>query len=217
MSLLSNSRAGLTIVSDPVTAASHRIRLVVAEKIVEADMISVSLNDKLPDDLLALNSTGRIPTLLDRDLVLFDERVISEYLDERFPHPALMPIDPMTRAKLRLMIYRIESEWYARIHDLESDNVSANRKKTAIKELRENIALLSPLFKQSDYLLSESMSLLDCAVLPILWRLQHFGITLPEQAAKNIRDYALRMFEREGFKNALSDYERTLKELPWAK
>lgn len=211
MSILNNSRAGLTIVSDPITAASHRIRLVVAEKVVEAELVSVSLDNKLPEDLLELNPTGRIPTLLDRDLVLFDERVISEYLDERFPHPALMPIDPMTRAKLRLMIYRIESEWYTRIADLESDSVSANRKKTATKELRENIALLSPLFKQSEFLLSDAMSLLDCAVLPVLWRLQHLGISLPEQAAKNLRDYALAMFAREGFQNALSEHEKTLR------
>ncbi|PID61422.1 MAG: starvation protein A [Gammaproteobacteria bacterium] len=211
MSLLSNNRAGLTIVSDPVTAASHRIRLVVSEKVVEADLVSVSLDDKLPEDLLQLNPAGRIPTLLDRDLVLFDERVISEYLDERFPHPALMPIDPMTRAKLRLMIYRIESEWYTRIADLEAENVSANRKKLAIKELRENITLLSPLFKQSDFLLSDAMSLLDCAVGPVLWRLRHFGISLPEQAAKNIHDYALRLFAREGFQKSLSEYEKTLR------
>ncbi|PIE46400.1 MAG: starvation protein A [Gammaproteobacteria bacterium] len=211
MSLLSSSRAGLTIVSDPITAASHRIRLVVAEKVVEADMVSVSLEDQLPEDLLQLNPTGRIPTLLDRDLVLFDERVISEYLDERFPHPALMPIDPMTRAKLRLMIYRIESEWYTRIADLESENLSANRKKNAAKELRESVTMLSPLFKQSDFLLSDTFSLLDCAVLPVLWRLQHFGISLQEQAAKNIRDYALAMFNREGFQNALSDDEKNFR------
>lgn len=211
MSLLSSSRAGLTIVSDPISAASHRIRLVVAEKVVEADMVSVSLDDKLPDDLLSLNPTGRIPTLLDRDLILFDERVVSEYLDERFPHPALMPIDPMTRAKLRLMIYRIESEWYSKVADLESNSVSANRKKVAAKELRESVALLSPLFKQSEFLVSDAFSLLDCAVLPVLWRLQYFGINLPEQAAKNIRDYALVMFEREGFQAALSDEEKALK------
>lgn len=211
MNLLNNSRAGLTIVSDPVTAASHRIRLVVAEKVVEAESVSVSLEDKLPEDLLQLNPTGRIPTLLDRDLVLFDERVISEYLDERFPHPALMPIDPMTRAKLRLMIYRIESDWYTRIADLESESTSANRKKTAAKELRENIALLSPLFKQSEFLLSDALSLLDCAVLPVLWRLQHFNVTLPEQAAKNLRGYATKLFEREGFQDSLSDFERALR------
>ncbi len=211
MSLLSNSRAGLTIVSDPVSAASHRIRLIVSEKLIEAEMVSVPFDSLLPEDVLELNPSGRIPTLLDRDLVLFDERVISEYLDERFPHPALMPIDPMMRAKLRLLIYRIETEWYTRIADLESDNLSANKKKTAIKELKESISLLSPLFKSDHFLLSDSLSLLDCAVLPILWRLQHFGVALPEQAAKNIRDYAFAMFEREGFQASLSDYEKELR------
>lgn len=211
MSVLINSRAGLTIVSDPVSAASHRIRLIVAEKVVEAELVSVPFNEMLSEDLLELNPGGRIPMLLDRDLVLYDERVISEYLDERFPHPVLMPIDPMTRAKLRLLIYRIESEWYTRMSDLELDNVSANRKKIATKELKESIAMFSPLFKQSEFLMSDSLSLLDCVVLPVLWRLQHYGINLPEQASKNIRDYALRMFEREGFKNALSDYEKELR------
>lgn len=211
MSLLSNSRAGLTIVSDPVSAASHRIRLIVAEKVIEAEMLSVPFNEMVPEDVLEMNPGGRIPTLLDRDLVLFDERVISEYLDERFPHPALMPIDPMTRAKLRLLIYRIESEWYTRINDLESEQVSANKKKIAVKELKESIAMFSPLFKQSQFLLSDAFSLLDCAVLPVLWRLPHFGITLPEQAVKNMRDYAVAMFAREGFQNALSDYEKELR------
>lgn len=211
MSVLISSRAGLTIVSDPVSAASHRIRLIVAEKVVEAELVSVPFNEMLSEDLLELNPGGRIPMLLDRDLVLYDERVISEYLDERFPHPVLMPIDPMTRAKLRLLIYRIESEWYTRMSDLELDNVSANRKKIATKELKESIAMFSPLFKQSEFLMSDSLSLLDCVVLPVLWRLQHYGINLPEQASKNIRDYALRMFEREGFKNALSDYEKELR------
>lgn len=211
MSVLISSRAGLTIVSDPVSAASHRIRLIVAEKVVEAELVSVPFNEMLSEDLLELNPGGRIPMLLDRDLVLYDERVISEYLDERFPHPVLMPIDPMTRAKLRLLIYRIESEWYTRMSDLELDNVSANRKKIATKELKESIAMFSPLFKQSEFLMSDSLSLLDCVVLPVLWRLQYYGINLPEQASKNIRDYALRMFEREGFKNALSDYEKELR------
>ncbi len=211
MNLLSNSRAGLTIVSDPVSAASHRIRLIVSEKLIEAEMVSVPFDSLLPEDVLELNPSGKIPTLLDRDLVLFDERVISEYLDERFPHPALMPIDPMMRAKLRLLIYRVETEWYSRISDLESDNLSANKKKIAIKELKESISVLSPLFKHDDFLLSDSLSLLDCAVLPILWRLQHFGIALPEQAAKNIRDYAFSMFEREGFKASLSEYEKELR------
>lgn len=211
MNLLSNSRAGLTIISDPISAASHRIRLIVAEKVIEAEMLSVPFDEMLPEDFLELNPGGRIPTLLDRDLVLFDERVISEYLDERFPHPALMPIDPMTRAKLRLLIYRIESEWYTRISDLESAQVSANKKKIAVKELKESIAMFSPLFKQSQFLLSDSLSLLDCAVLPVLWRLPHFGVSLPEQAVKNIRDYAVQMFQREGFQNALSDYEKELR------
>lgn len=210
MSILTTSRAGLTIVSDPVSAASHRIRLVSTEKVVEAEFVSVSL-EKLPEDLLTVNPSGRVPTVLDRDLVLFDERVISEYLDERFPHPALMPIDPMQRAKLRLMIYEIESRWYPHVLVLESSSASVARKKTAAKALREQIALTSPLFRQSEFLLSDSFSLLDCAVLPVLWRLQLFGVTLPEQAVKNIRDYALGHFERESFKEALSDVEKRMR------
>lgn len=210
MNLLKNSRAGLTIVSDPVSAASHRIRILVSEKIIEAEMVTVPFNDMLPEDVLELNPSGRIPMLLDRDLVLFDERVISEYLDERFPHPALMPIDPMTRAKLRLLIYRIESEWYSRIIELESGTLSANKTKIISKELKDSIAMFSPLFKQGEFLVSDSLSLLDCAVLPVLWRLAHFGINLPEQAIKNIQPYSSRLFAREGFQESLSDYEREL-------
>ncbi|MPV86698.1 glutathione S-transferase N-terminal domain-containing protein [Ostreibacterium oceani] len=211
MNLLSHIRAGLTIVTDPVTVASHRVRLIVAEKSVEAEMVSISLDDPLPEDLMTLNPSGRVPTLLDRDLVLFDERVISEYLDERYPHPALMPIEPIVRAKLRLLVYRIESEWYSRMIELESNSLSANKRKQVIKELRDSVSQLSPLFKQGDFLLSDSMSLLDCAVLPVLWRLPHFGITLPEAAVNNLKGYAADMFGREGFKNALSDYEKELR------
>ena len=211
MNLLNKSHSGLTIVSDPVSVASHRIRLIISEKVIEAETVTVEFDDILPEDLLELNPSGRIPTLLDKDLVLFDERVISEYLDERFPHPALMPINPMTRAKLRLLIYRIESDWYARVNDLESTTTSANKKKLATKELKESISMFSPLFKQSEFLMSDTLSLLDCAVLPVLWRLQSFNVVLPEQATKNIRDYALSMFKRESFKDSLSDYEKELR------
>ncbi len=210
MSLLTNSKSILTVISDACSAESHRIRILVAEKDVEADMITVSLSEPLAEDLLEINPNEQIPFLVDRGMVLYNERVISEYLDERFPHPSFMPVEPIIRARLRLLIHEVENTWYPRIAELDSDTLSANKRKKKAKELKDSISLLSPLFKESEFLLHGSISLLDCAVLPILWRLQHFEIALPEQATKNIKAYATRMFKREGFLKSLSDYEREL-------
>ncbi len=210
MNLLTNSKSILTVISDPCSARSHRIRLIVSEKDVEADMITISLNEPLAEDLLEINPSEEIPFLVDRGMILYNERVISEYLDERFPHPSFMPVEPIIRARLRLLVHQIETTWYPIITSLEQDDLSANKRKILSKELKDSISLTSPLFKESNFLFHESISLLDCAVLPILWRLQHFKIALPEQATRNIKNYATKMFKRSGFAKSLSDYEREL-------
>lgn len=209
---LSESRAGLTVISDPTTLASHRIRFIVAEKNIEGEMLTLATDAPPPEDFLQANPTGSIPTIIDRDMVLYDVRVIAEYLDERYPHPALMPIDPITRAKIRAFTLRVEKHWHDVIVDLESDALSAAKRKKAVKALGDSIASMAPLFEDTEFLLNDSISLLDCAVVPVLWRLQHFGVNLPTEAKDIISPYAARMFKREAFINSLSAYEKTLRD-----
>lgn len=209
MGILSQKRSGLLLLTSPQYVESHRIRIITHEKMLDIDYIDID-PDKVPEDVLEINPTGSIPTLIDRELVLFDARVISEYIDERFPHPALMPIEADARAKIRLMLYQIEQHWYPYVNDLEHNRVSVPRRKKILKELRDNILLMTPFFKIAPFLLSDCLTLLDCGVLPVLWRLPALGIELPKEA-QAIMNYMNRMFEREGFQASLSDYERGLR------
>ena len=151
-----------------------------------------------------------MPTLIDRDLVLFDERVVSEYLDERFPHPALMPIEANLKAKIRLFCYELETNWYQPLDQLQHGKLTAAKKKTAHKQLREAVLLMSPMFKGRDYLIGSEMSLLDCCVLPVLWRLESLEIELPKAAA-TIQRYMDFHFNKEYFRKSLSKQEAALR------
>lgn len=187
---------------------SHRVRLVMAEKGVTAQVHSVG-PDHPSEDLADLNPYNEVPTLVDRDLVLYDSKVIMEYLDERFPHPPLMPVDPVSRARNRLMLYRVDRDWYPLAEQLTGRETkqSAN----ARKELRDSLAMLGPVLRQKPYFMSDELSLVDCAIAPLLWRLPSFGIELPSSAAKAVGDYAKRLFEREGFRLSLSQRESDLR------
>ncbi len=174
-------RSVMTLFSAPADPWSHRTRLVLAEKGIAIELVNVDPN-KLPEDLLDLNPYHSVPTLVDRDLVLYDSRVIIEYLDERFPHPPLMPIDPVTRAQFRVALYRVERDWYALAHDIELDPQG----KTAAhsrKVLGEAICASAEVFKAKPFFLSDEFSLVDASIAPILWRLPSYGIELPPQAA----------------------------------
>ena len=188
---------------------SHRVRFVLAEKGISAEIISVDDMARAAEDLADLNPYGEVPTLVDRDLVLYDSKVIIEYLDERFPHPPLMPVDPVSRAKARLVVSRIERDWYSLAADLEGDKVKVAE--AARKALREGLISSSELF-QSDtpFFLSEELSAMDCALAPLLWRLPFFGIDLPDSAAA-IDDYAERIFALPAFQESLSDAERAMR------
>lgn len=209
MSILSQKRGGLALLSSPKHAESHRARIVSYEKDLEIEYIEIDV-DKIPEDVLEINPDGSMPTLIDRELVLFDTRVITEYFDERFPHPALMPIEANMRAKLRLMLYQIEQHWYPLVNALEHTRLTPAKKKKAVKELRDNVAVIAPLFKLNDYFLSDEFTLLDCGVLPVLWRLESLNVELPKQA-QPIVGYMQKMFEREGFQKSLSAYEKGLR------
>ncbi len=202
-----NKRSVMTLFSSATCVYCHRVRFVLAEKGIAADIHTVDM-DQQPEDLADLNPYGTLPTLVDRDLSLYDTRIIVEYLDERFPHPPLMPVDPVSRAKARLALFRIEQDWYGLLADLDGGNKAASDK--ARKALTESLIASDELFQLAEYFLSEEFSVMDCALGPLLWRLPRYGVDLGDQAP-GLTEYARRLFRRESFQQSLSDAERTMR------
>ena len=208
MALVANRRSVMSLFSSAICPQSHRVRMVLAEKGITVEIIDVDKNDK-PEDLIDLNPYNTVPTLVDRELVLYDPRAIMEYLDERFPHPPLMPVDPVSRARTRLALYRIEQDWYELIPALESKGEKTSSK--ARRQLRDSLTASAEDFSAKPYFLSDEFSLIDASVVPILWRLSRFRVELPAQA-RPVLEYAERMFERQSFQQSLSDAEREMRE-----
>ena len=204
---LANRRSVMNLFSSPTCPYCHRTRLVLAEKDITFDTFDVDL-DKLPEDLSELNPYNTVPTLVDRDLVLYDSRVIIEYLDERFPHPPLMPVDPVSRAKTRLALHRVEADWYPLMHDILKGSEKAATKSR--KALRESLIASAEVFAVMPYFLSQEFSLVDATIAPVLWRLPVLGIELPKEA-KPLLSYSKRIFERETFKQSLSESEKEMR------
>ena len=204
MALIANRRSVMTLFSSPTCPYSHRTRIVLAEKGINFEVTDVEI-DKLPEDLLDLNPYHSVPTLVDRELVLYDSQVIIEYLDERFPHPPLMPVDPVSRAKFRLALHRIDQDWYPQVDELESKD--PKRAEKARKILRDSLISSSEVFAFKPYFLSDDFSLIDSAIAPLMWRLPHYGIDLPSAKTGHITAYCERVFEREAFKSSLSEIE----------
>ncbi|MFQ5469763.1 MAG: glutathione S-transferase N-terminal domain-containing protein [Gammaproteobacteria bacterium] len=206
MATNANRRPVMTLFSDANCELSHRVRIVLAEKSINPDIVYVD-NNNLPEDLIDLNPYNSVPTLVDRDLVLYNSQIIMEYLDERYPHPPLMPVDPVSRARSRMMLYRIYKDWYGELSHLTShDEVRAN---AARKTLQDGITLIAPIFTKKAFFMSEDFGLVDCSVAPILWRLNYYGIELPAQA-KPVMEYAKRIFDRDSFQSSLTDFEKEL-------
>ncbi len=209
MTQLTNRRSIMTLFSDGNDLLSHRVRMVLAEKGINHEIVNVD-PDNLPEDLIDLNPYNCAPTLVDRDLVLYDAQLIMEYLDERFPHPPLMPVDPVNRAKLKMLLIRIRRDWDPLVEKLigKTDKQGVKQR----KELRDSITTISPVFEQKPFFMSDDFTLVDCAIVPILWRLNEMCIELPESAAA-VTQYAQRMFERESFQQSLSDAEEDMEVL----
>ena len=208
MAVIANRRSVMTLFSKPTCLHSHRTRLVLAEKNINIDISSVD-GSELPEDLLDLNPYHTVPTLVDRDLVLYDSRVIIEYLDERFPHPPLMPVDPVTRAQFRLALFRIETDWYQLAEQFAADGERRLNSK-ARKLLRESILASVDLFAAKQYFLSDEFSLVDCSIAPVLWRLPVYGIELGSYA-EPIESYMKRVFERRSFQESLTELEQEMR------
>jgi len=197
----------MTLYAGTTDPQSHRTRIVLYEKDVECQVVDVDIKKK-PRELGEYNPYNSVPTMLDRDLVLYDSHIINEYLDERLPHPPLMPVDPVSRAKARLMLMRFDRDWYSLLPDLLSNDKKklANARNT----LRDGLTVISPIFKEHQFILGDEFSMVDCSLAPILWRLPLYQIDLPRQA-KPIFDYAERIFARKAFKQSLTDAERDMR------
>lgn len=208
MAVIANRRSVMTLFSGAADVYSHRVRIVLAEKGINFEIVDVDPSNK-PEDLIDLNPYGAVPTLVDRDLVLYGSQVIMEYLDERFPHPPLMPVDPVSRARNRLMFYRIKKDLYS-YYDIVTTGTEKQASK-ARKELRDNLIASNAVFAQKPYFMSDDFSLVDCALAPLLWRLPALNIELPPKQAKAVLDYAARMFARDSFKASLTEAEREIR------
>ncbi|MGB0223291.1 MULTISPECIES: stringent starvation protein SspA [unclassified Marinobacterium] len=204
-------RSSMTFFSDGADHYSHRVRIVLAEKGVAVDIVDCQ-DDELPEDVAALNPYNSLPTLLDRELVLFESNVMMEYLDERFPHPPLLPVYPVARAESRLYIYRIQRDWCRYADTILNKKGSEEEIDAARKELRDSLVAISPIFQEKPYFMSEEFSLVDCVIAPILWRLPAMGIELPEAQCKPLIAYMDRLFDRESFQESLSEAEREIRE-----
>ncbi|MCK5721637.1 MAG: glutathione S-transferase N-terminal domain-containing protein [Gammaproteobacteria bacterium] len=201
MAQMANKRLAMTLYSSDTDPYCHMVRIVLAEKGINYEVHDVDVNDT-PEDLKDLNPYNEVPTLVDRDLVLYGHQVIMEYLDERFPHPPLMPVDPVSRARNRLMLRRIERDWYTL-----SDKIAKGEDVDNVrKELSDSLLTVAPIFEQKKYFMSDDFTVMDCAIAPLLWRLQHYGVVLPG-SAKPLITYAATVFDREAFKESLTEAE----------
>jgi len=203
-------RSSMLFYSDGNSQYSHRVRIVLAEKGVTVDIVDVDRYD-LPEDLIDLNPYSTLPTLVDRDLVLYESGIMMEYLDERFPHPPLFPVYPVARAQSRLWMHRIEKDWCTLVEKIQLEEGTDKELNAARKELVESLLSIAPIFAEKPYFMSEEFTIVDCCVLPILWRLPELGIKLPEnKTSKPLIEYRHRLFERESVQESLSEQEKEM-------
>ena len=209
MAVAANKRSVMTMYSHADDMYSHQTRIVLAEKGVGVDIHLVDL-DNLPEDLIDLNPYGTVPTLIDRELALYEAGIIIEYLDERFPHPPLMPVYPTMRALTRQWIYRVRRDWCYQVDLILAPSSSDAEKDAARKKLRESLMGAGPIFQERPFFMSDDFTLVDCCIASILWRLDYLGIYINKRSAPSLALYAQRLFNRESFRVSLSPQEREL-------
>jgi len=203
-------RSSMTFYSDGASHYSHRVRIVLAEKGVAVETIDVDLDNK-PEDLAALNPYNTLPTLVDRDLVLYEADIMMEYLDERFPHPPLFPVYPVARAQSRLWIFRIQKDWCSLVDSIMVGSGTSSQVEKTRKDLRESLISIAPIFGEKPFFMSDEFTIVDCCVTPILWRLPVMGIELPKtKTTKPLLEYRDRLFERESVMASLSEQEKEM-------
>ncbi|HET9699772.1 MAG TPA: glutathione S-transferase N-terminal domain-containing protein [Burkholderiales bacterium] len=197
----------MTLYSGTTCPFSHRCRIVLYEKGMDFQIIDVDLFNK-PEDLAALNPYNQTPVLVERDLILYESNIINEYIDERFPHPQLMPPDPVMRARARLFLYRFEKEMFDHLDSIEHGSQKAADKARVM--IRDNLATIAPVFTRQKFMLGDEFSMLDVAIAPLLWRIDHYAIQLPKQAAPLMK-YAERLFSRPAFIEAPTPSEKVMR------
>lgn len=202
----------LTLYSGSTCPFSHKSRFVLFEKEMDFEIKDVDLYNK-PEDINMMNPYGQVPILVERDLVLYESNIINEYIDERFPHPQLMPADPIARAKVRLVIHTFEKELYNHVHVLESRSAKAadeGKKDKARAGIRDHLTTYAPHLLKNKYMMGEEFTMMDVALAPLLWRLTHYKIDLPKSAAP-VAKYAERVFSRPGFIECLTPSEKVMR------
>jgi RNA polymerase-associated protein len=203
-------RSSMTLFSDPCSQYSHRVRIVLAEKGVTVDIEDIDSNN-VTEEILEANPYGTLPTLVDRDLALYESKVVMEYLDERFPHPPLLPVYPVARAQSRLWIHRIEKDWCTLVDGIIA-NPDAKKTDALRKEFKESLISISDIFVEMPYFMSEEFTLVDGCLAAMLWRLPQLGIEIPStRQTKPLLDYIDRLFERPSFQESLTDLEREIR------
>jgi len=208
MTSLLGKRSSMVLFHDEIGHQSHKVRIVLSEKGISAELEALD-PENLPKEILEVNPKGFLPLLLDRELALYKSQLIVEYLDERFPHPPLLPVYPVSRAQTRLILHRIEEEWTHHLDILEDISSTTAKKNTSRKELKKNITNSMMLFDGSEYFRSDEFSILDATIIPILVRLKFLGVDIPNnKSTKNMHEYTERMVENELVQNSLTLREK---------
>lgn len=197
----------MTLYSTATCPFSHRCRIVLHEKDMDFQVVDVDPNN-IPEDIAVISSHGKVPILVERDLVLYEANIINEYIDDRFPHPQLMPAEPVMRARARLLLHRFEKELFCHVESLEQGNQKMADK--ARTEIASGLTMIAPIFDKQKYMLGDEYSMLDVVMAPLLWRLDHYGIKLPKQAAALLK-YVERLFSRPLFVEALTPAEKLMR------
>lgn len=197
----------MTLYSGSTDPYSHRCRIVLFEKDMDFEVIDVDMHNR-PEEVASISPSGKMPVLVERDLILTESNIINEYIDERFPHPQLMPPDPVMRARARLVLFNFEQDLFTHVNTLEHSLGKASDK--ARQEIRDSLSQLTPILTKQKYLMNDEFSMLDVAIAPLLWRLEHYGIELPKVAAPVLK-YRERLFSRPAFINALTPTEKALR------
>ena len=208
-----NKRTSMALFSDAGDHYCQRVRIVLEEKGISSEIIDVDKN-KLSNEILEVSPYATLPVLVDRDVALYDSVTLMEYLDERFPHPPLLPVYPVSRANMRLYIKRISNDWCSLFDSLVGDKLKEAQEKKIKKQLKSLILSTNPIFKEKPYFMNEEFSLVDCCIAPILWRLPQVGIDIPKDAKnKPINDYMKKVFTRKAFLNSLTEIEKEIRSL----
>jgi RNA polymerase-associated protein len=197
----------MTLYSGSTCPYSHRCRIVLFEKDMDFEIIDVDMHNK-PEEVASISPSGKMPVLVERDLILTESNIINEYIDERFPHPQLMPPDPVMRARARLVLFNFEHDLFTHVNTLEHSLGKGSDK--ARQEIRDSLSQLTPILTKQKYLMNDEFSMLDVAIAPLLWRLEHYGIELPKVASPVLK-YRERLFSRPAFINALTPTEKALR------